>query len=167
LRLATSSDHSKCPLLRVSGRLCLTGPTTRFRSWPQTGMGQPCLRDAKSSVVFRSWPGIRCRLPGLPPRILLWLWRDRHTPPRAQSSPCSWDGSSSISVAMLVLTGLPDESLASASLYTRWGERGIQKAGPPVSGGCSNIFLFLECRRRRPRCRVPARWPKRLCGQRE
>ena len=44
---------------------------------------------------------------------------------------------------MLLLTGLPDESLASASLYTRSGEREIQKAGPPVSVGCSNIFLFL------------------------
>ena len=167
MRLATSSDHSKCLLLRVSVRICLTGPTARLRSWPQTGMGQPCPRDAKSSVAFRSWPGIRCRLPGLQPRVLRRLRRVRHTPPRPQSSPWSWDGSSSISVAMLLLTGSPDESLASASLYTRSGEREIQKAGPPVSGGCSNIFLFLECRRRRPRCRVPARWPKRLCGQRE
>ena len=152
MRLVTSSDHSKYRLLRVSVRICLRGPTACLCSWPETGMGQPCLRNAKSSVAFRSWRGIRCRLPGLQPRVLLWLLRDRHTLPRPQSSPWSWDGSSYISVAMLLLTGSRDESLASASLSTRLEEREIQKAGPPVSGGCSNIFLFLECRRRRPRC---------------
>jgi hypothetical protein len=35
------------------------------------------------------------------------------------------------------------------------GGLGIQKAGPAVSGGYSSIFLFLECRRRKPPCELP------------
>src|SRR5882762_3809604 len=42
------------------------------------------------------------------------------------------------------------EFLAFASLSTRSAGPGIQKAGLLDSAGCSKIFLFLECRRRRP-----------------
>src|SRR6266852_6150821 len=119
-------------------------------------MGQTCLRDAESLAAFRSWSEIRCRLPGLWPLILPSLRRDQHTRPQLPSSPWSWDGFSSISAAMPSPTGLSDEFLAFASLSIRSAEPGIQKAGPLDSGGCSNIFLFLECRRRRPPCKVPA-----------
>ena len=68
---------------------------------------------------------------------------------------------------MALPTGLSDECLAFASLSTRSAEPGIQKGGPLASAGCSNIFLFLACRRRRPPCNRPARLPKRLCGLRE
>jgi len=153
-----------------TSRLVLNGfePKRAFRGARiLSGEGHACLRDAISLAGFRSLPEIRYRLPGLWPRVLPWLRRDRHTRPRLPSSPWSRDGSSSISVAMPSPTGLPDEFSAFASLSTQLAEPGIQKAGPPVSGGCSNIFLFLECRRRRPRCNAPARWPKRSCGQRE
>src|SRR6266478_573435 len=76
-------------------------------------------------------------------------------------------GFSSISAVMPLPTGWSGEFLAFASLSTRSAGPGIQKAGLLDSAGCSNVFLFLECRRRRPLCKRPARLPERLCGLQE
>src|ERR1700687_245393 len=112
-------------------------------------MDQACLRDAKSFAAFRSWREMRYRFPGLRPRVLHWIGRDRRSRARALLWPWWRDGCSFISAAMALPTGWWDELLEFASLSTRSAGPGIHKAGLPACGGCSNIFLFLECRRRR------------------
>src|SRR6202022_699180 len=130
-------------------------------------MGQTCLRDAKSLAAFRSRPEMRCRSLELWPLVLPSLQRDRPTRPQVLLSPWLWDGFFSISAVMPLPTGSSGEFLAFASLSTRSAAPGIQKAGLLDSAGCSNICLFLECRRRRPLCKRPARLPERLCGLQE